>query len=468
MRAQRWRVDAINVTYERIGTLDEIKSLARDNGWCDVDINRRHKDEKDEIDPFYEHTCVFSCFFTQLNEVWRLSIIAFGRACLTSSTKRVLNREYFRKVLIDYLEDYNGGLEYIDFNLSDQLPYFVTNDCYRKLRQCNGSEESSDNVIPLDWAEDNQKYPGFRYVQLAEFMNRCGYSSSFASAIVQLSTQHGGLPRDKVVELILIAMKGCGSRNFCYVLTVLWKNIQKQELLDSCLQHLYWATCQKNGLTVNGGNNPRMRGGKDTMEGVIPQEAINGERDQNLALFPFLSEEERSEYEGYSNEQVKLVKHLIEYIENEPDRMKDMDWIIKGLSQFPNYGLQRSRSFFMLLVMTGVASSKAARELSSLAPINWTGRYGKELVHKDIKSDKEFFDLCSDLFYAFQWDQQTVENSLCAIYRDLQRKDEFYHGQILFLVLADRERQHNVHVFQKPFGSTRWVPVTPCYVADST
>jgi hypothetical protein len=228
MRAQRWRVDAINVTYERIGTLDEIKSLARDNGWCDVDINRRHKDKKDEIDPFYEHTCVFSCFFTQLNEVWRLSIIAFGRACLTSSTKRVLNREYFRKVLIDYLEDYNGGLEYIDFNLSDQLPYFVTNDCYRKLRQCNGSEESSDNVIPLDWAEDNQKYPGFRYVQLAEFMNRCGYSSSFASAIVQLSTQHGGLPRDKVVELILIAMKGCGSRNFCYVLTVLWKNIQKQ------------------------------------------------------------------------------------------------------------------------------------------------------------------------------------------------------------------------------------------------
>jgi hypothetical protein len=67
---------------------------------------------------------------------------------------------------------------------------------------------------------------------------------------------------------------------------------------------------------VNGGNNPRMRGGKDTMEGIIPQEAINGERDQNLALFPFLSEEERSEYEGYSNEQVKLVKHLIEYIEN--------------------------------------------------------------------------------------------------------------------------------------------------------
>ena len=162
------------------------------------------------------------------------------------------------------------------------------------------------------------------------------------------------------------------------------------------------------------------------------------------------------------------MKHLIKYIENKPDRMKDMDWIIKGLLQFPNCGLQRSRSFFMLLVMTGVASSKAARELSSLAPINWTGRYGKELVHKDIKSDREFFNLCSDLFYAFQWDQQTVENSLCAIYRDLQRKDEFYHGQILFLVLADRERQHNVHVFQKQFGSTRWVPVTPCYVADST
>ena len=221
-------------------------------------------------------------------------------------------RQLYGEKLNKYKTVFNSGIDYRDFFLDHELAYYITQDGYKKLR-AGDIYVTTELVEKLCWLEDKEKYPGYFFVQVAEFMSRCGYCSAFASSIVQLSTKHR-LPRKKVVELILIALKGCGCRNFCYILTIVWRDRSWNELMETCLQHLYWTDCKRHNLSVNGGDNPQIQVGKDTMVGVVQEEALRDERSDTLLIFPFLNNEEHKHYVARSQEQVKLVESVIDYM----------------------------------------------------------------------------------------------------------------------------------------------------------
>jgi ribose 5-phosphate isomerase RpiB len=62
-------------------------------------------------------------------------------------------------------------------------------------------------------------------------------------------------------------------------------------------------------------------------------------------MFPFLNNEEREHYVARSQEQVKLVESVIDYIEDENIEIKDLGTIHKYLGQLPEVSNQGLRSF---------------------------------------------------------------------------------------------------------------------------
>jgi hypothetical protein len=468
MHARRWRADAINVSFERVCTEEEVRNLANNSTVFDFSDPRRHTDDRDDDHPELQHTAIFSFYFLDAGYVWRGNIIAFSRRCLSTTIVRCNNRTAVRRRLREYKSNSNGGFDFHNFNLMEEMNLFITKGSYSKLRAdmpYTKGNQPCEAVTPLQWLEDNQHYPGFRFIEVAEFMTCFGYSSAHASAINKIRKFHM-LPRPKVIELILIALKGFGIRNFCYILTVVWEKRSRDQLVSGCLQHLYWADSHRlsgKGGGVGDEHDPQIRADCDGMEGLVPKEAMEGVRSQSLPLFPFVDKEEQKQFEIVSDKQVLDLTRVIDNIED-PTRDgsgdhldQDYMYYMSEIASLLTIKGKRRPSFFQILVMTGTATSNTALNLSLCSPVDWGADYGRWLSELGINTYKDFTKLCSDLKTTDKWEEETVGNGCYCDFLPERRKDEYHHGQTLFLIKKDEDEI--IRVYQKMFGTSAWTHV---------
>ena len=355
------------------------------------------------------------------------------------------------------LQDYNNGKDFRNKwllipsqeELSDD--FFLRIQKYNEFQKSNTSDSiwskdiSKSQIVNTTFKEYKWIIPGNnlklevsvgKVVILPEFLNRCGYVSSYAFMINKLRQsfiENGlSLSRREHLELLYMALLQTSQIQFVFVMRMLIELIdrelkEKKRRPKLKLFDIYIKLCVKYDLAITGGPLPRYQAQKGELVEKMSKESFE-----------------------------KSIQGLSTAVDDMEDGLfvnKSQKSIVAGVDD-PEYnvylvGNVAALSFAPLCVFTGLSKSENSIWTAKFARINMTSSnsYCPKLTrwlqqfNPETNYDKAYF-YRSMKSIATSWIEvpSSIENGCCACFRASMKWEVYFYGHDLYILKPTSDR----------------------------
>ena len=313
---------------------------------------------------------------------------------------------------------------------------------YQSIWKNCGHEITTILWLIFEWKTDTRVYQVFGVFVAPEFVNRFGFSSSFAYMINAFKSKYS-ITRRQHLELLYVALTQTSQLQYVYIMRLMLKT--DSHSTNDNLFHKFKNICTAEGLKITGGPLPRFQGqppnNVTNMDDKTFDAVITGleQATTDLEHGMFINPSKKRVVGG-----VHLQKYNVKYVGE-----------VAGLS-FPSIcvftGLCQSENSVITAMFARVNDSPT-NDGSTNSYFTKMNDYIQLFVDPKLgKYDKSYYDTAS---YAISksWKevQCSIENGFCSRFRSSHKWEVYFKDFDLYIIFPTSPR-----VQIKRFGSTTW------------